>query len=212
MGPHLNKLVSIASPSLSEESLDMEYLEALYQVRIEDLRDLLAVRNGFYAFEGALHVFPHGRPKQGGFSLNDWNREDLWRNEYGASVKGCLFFAEDVFAEQFAIQGDQVYRFDPETGDLAWMASSLNEWARLILDDYVTELGYESLLAWQRKNGILPLGKRLLPKIPFVLQGSYEDTNLYAGDPVESMRFRAYLADQIRNLPDGAKIQFHVTE
>jgi hypothetical protein len=44
-----------------------------------------------------------------------------------------------------------------------------------------------------------------VPKIPFVLGGPFEATNLYAADAVKAMRFYGNLASQIRELPDGQR-------
>lgn len=64
---------------------------------------------------------------------------------------------------------------------------------------------------WQRKNGPLPEGKRLMPKIPFFVGGEYEIDNLWVGDASEGMRFKANMAMKTRTLPDGAKITLKIT-
>jgi hypothetical protein len=51
----------------------------------------------------------------------------------------------------------------------------------------------------------------LIPKIPFVLGGKYEVDNLYAGNIVDAMRFRASLARQISAIPDGTAITISTT-
>ncbi|MGD9644213.1 MAG: hypothetical protein AB7U73_00785 [Pirellulales bacterium] len=40
--------------------------------------------------------------------------------------------------------------------------------------------------------------------------GDYVLENLYALDDVKGMRFRASIANQIRDLPDGTKIRFRI--
>jgi hypothetical protein len=51
-----------------------------------------------------------------------------------------------------------------------------------------------------------------LPKKSFVVGGEFEIGNLYDLDEVEGMRFRASLAIQIRDLPNGAKVRFTIHE
>jgi hypothetical protein len=51
-----------------------------------------------------------------------------------------------------------------------------------------------------------------MPKIPFFLGGSYSMENLWAGDAVEGMRFKADLAIQTKNLPDGSQVRIVLSE
>src|SRR5438309_1862194 len=76
-----------------------------------ELLRLLALRNGFYAFESALHVFPAGHI-EGVLDIETWNSEVLWRREFGSMADGCLFFAEDIFGGQFCIKDARVHSFD----------------------------------------------------------------------------------------------------
>lgn len=208
MGMKLEKLLSIASNSLGKpvNQLPSEII-TLAGSFTSELEPLLAIKNGFLGFESALHLFPVG-PVIEGYNLTDWNRDDLWRFEYEDMAKGYLFFAEDIFGEQFCIQSNNIYRFNPETGDSEEMAHSLEEWAGRILEDYEFETGYSLAHEWQQHHGFLPLGKRLIPITPFVGGGKYELENLHLLDAAEGMRLRAALARQIRDLPDGTQIQF----
>ncbi len=206
----LSKLASIAGPPLGEAALNLsEWLgESPQDV---ELAQLLAKRNGFFAFESALHVF-HVGSEVVGVSLGDWNAEDLWRAGYEGITDGLTFFAEDIFGHQFAIGSGGVYRFDPETGERERIAADLKEWALLILGDYKVETGYPLAHEWQRLHGPLPVGKRLVPKLPFVLGGEFSVDNLHAQDAVEAMCYRASIATQLRDLPDGATIRLQVVE
>jgi hypothetical protein len=42
---------------------------------------MLLQKNGFYAFEAALHIFPITADR--GTGLEGWNPASLWRSEYG---------------------------------------------------------------------------------------------------------------------------------
>jgi hypothetical protein len=50
----------------------------------------------------------------------------------------------------------------------------------------------------------------LAPKVPFVLGGEFELGNMYAADAGSDLAWRAQLAQQIRDLPDGAEVTLHV--
>jgi len=206
MGPALGKLVDIASepicteaPALSGESL----LDCGLGAR---LRELLERKNGFYVFESALHIFP-SCTRPGLIDLATWNSSELWRQYYGDLAKGCLFFAEDVFGFQFAIKGNLVWAFDAETGHLTEVGESLEAWAGTILNDYQFQTGYPFAHQWQTSNRPLLPTERLFPKYPFVLGGKYEISNLVASDAVYGMQFRGHVAQQIRDLPEGTKVE-----
>jgi hypothetical protein len=208
----LDKLLSLASASLSESEPKISInLRILAGSLAGELMRMLCKRNGFYALESALHVFPTYSSQQE-ISLDDWNEDTLWRKYYNGLADDCLFFAEDVLGCQFCIKKDQIYSFDPETGMLDYLADDIEGWAKVIISNYKTLTGYPLAYQWQKRNGILPAKKRLLPKIPFVVGGEFVLDNLYLADTVEGMRSRANFANQIKGLPDGAKIKFDVID
>lgn len=170
----LKTLVANASPGLSTHQPELtEQLASLAGPLHGELLEMLAQRNGFYAFEGALKVFPtHSSSKELG--LADWNDNALWRHDYNGLADNCLFFAEDVFGGQFCIKDNGVYAFDPETASLEYLAAGIDDWAKVLLEDYQFLTGYPLAHQWQRQVGPIPAGKRLAPKVPFVLGGDYD--------------------------------------
>jgi hypothetical protein len=209
--PAVTKLLSISGEPLSppvgvDESTP--YLSK-WGTLGKELAETLNWKNGFYAFESALLV----RPLQNAASplgLREWNAPELWKGKYVENLADVLFFAEDAFGGQFCIRDQSVCTFDPETGLLEVMGSSLGAWANEMLADSEFRTGYPLAHAWQARNGPLPTGVRLLPKMPFVCGGKYEVENLYPLDEVKGMQFRASIANQIRDLPDGAQITFEI--
>lgn len=207
---NLEKLLSSASSSLSDDEPALtDQLRSLAGSLADSLLSMLHERNGFYALESALHVFPSHSSQQE-LGLDKWNDGKLWRAEYRGIADDCLFFAEDVFGGQFCIKDNKVYTFDPETGALEFLADDIEGWAKAIVSDYEVLTGYPLAHQWQKQHGPLLAGKRLLPKIPFVAGGEFALNNLYLGDAVEGMKFRASIATQIKNLPDGATIKFNI--
>ena len=82
-----------------------------------ELLRMLERKNGFYAFESSLHVFPLTSDIVNGSTLDEWNSDTLWRNDYGDLTKGLLFFAEDILQGQFfVLSSSGVLRFNAETG------------------------------------------------------------------------------------------------
>ena len=88
-------------------------------------------------------------------------------------AEGLLFFAEDAFGGQFALRDEHVVTFDPETGEAQALASSIEDWADQLLADFEFLTGQPLAHDWQARNGALPPGERLVPKVPFVLGGEY---------------------------------------
>lgn len=177
----------------------------------EQLIDLLTVKNGFYAFESALHVFPSGRTGVG-HHLEQWNSIDGWRCAYGNLTDNLIFFAEDIFGDQFALGPLGVMRFNAETARTSVLALTIEDWAELVLQNYEEETGYPLAHQWQLQYGPLPQGQRLNPKRPFVMGGAYAVENLTPVDAAEGMKFRGEIAVQIHDLPDGATIDIEFTD
>lgn len=173
-----------------------------------DVFDMLRRKNGFYAFESSLHVFPAAG--EGHIDLDAWNSEDLWRGTYNDLSAGLLFFAEDIFQDQFCLSPKGIVRFEAETGDKEHFADSLETWANLLLEDFSYQTGWRLASEWQQIHGPIPIGKRLMPKIPFFLGGEFSMDNLWAGESVAGMRAKGDLAIQTRNLPDGSKVTLRV--
>lgn len=201
-GPRTMRLLSIASDALGDAVRPSLGRAA----RVLGLDALIEARNGFYAFESALHVLPSEVSAMR--TIERWNAPDGWRSGYGSMADGLLFFAEDAFGGQFALWDERICTFDPETGDVDVLASSVEDWADQLLDDYRVLTGYPVAHEWQLQNGLLQPGMRLVPKVPFVIGGDYTVDNLSALDAEEGMRVRAEFAMQIRDLPDGTTVRY----
>ena len=205
LGPHLRRLLSLGSAPLAAGPLD-----GLPEGRHgDDLAEVLSLRNGFVAFESALLVRGAG---DGPHDLASWNAYPGWRGSYSGLADGIFFFAEDIFGGQFGLTEVAVVAFDPETGDRQVLAPDLESWAQGLLVDYASMTGFPLGHAWQQRFGALPMGRRLIPKTPFVLGGDFEVDNLYSVDAVVGMQVRAELAVQIRDLPDGAQVSYRVVD
>lgn len=77
MASSLEKLLSNSSPSLSEnEPALTDHLRIMAGSLGEDLLNMLRERNGFYALESALHVFPSHSSNQE-IGLDAWNDDSL---------------------------------------------------------------------------------------------------------------------------------------
>lgn len=210
MSRAVSRLLGVASKPIAE-AVGRVHLPNRRSELEEELCEILSHRNGFYAFESALLVRPAcyaGAP----LGTLQWNEPMLWRRDYTSDLGDTLFFAEDVFGAQYCIRDDSVCNFDPETARFEIMCSSLEGWADTVMGATSLRTGFAMAHDWQIKNGPLLPGTRLLPKVPFVCGGPYDVDNLYAIDDVTGMQFRASIANQIRDLPDGSEIVFRPTD
>jgi hypothetical protein len=209
MNGDLLKLAGIGSKEILTVPCPAEDVRLSGFVCGRELFEWLSEKNGFYAFESALHIFPLGT-KDGVMDLESWNSSTLWRDAYGDLANGYLFFGEDTFGNQFCLKPDGIGSFDAETAQVTHLANSLSDWARLVIKEYELHTGYPLAHGWQLANRPLAPGERLLPKMPFVTGGDYTIENLYATDCVEGMRFRGEIAVHIQYIPEGAQVQFKI--
>ena len=142
--------------------------------------------------------------------LEKWNTPSLWISHYDDMALDTVFFAEGIFGDQFGIKGRQVVRFEAETGLTEVIASTVEDWAKIILDDFNYQTGYPLAHEWQKIHGWLAYGQRLVAVKPFVLGGNFDVPNLFALDAVKAMRYHGDLAVRIRDVPDGSKIAFEI--
>ena len=206
----LEKLMEISSQPIGGElSWDAVHSSLMGGNLAPSIGAVLVIKNGFYAFESALHVFHLGKSDLD-MDLLEWNSSDGWRSRYSACLNEITFFAEDVFGVQFCFCKDKIYSFDPETADLTYISDSIEGWINVVLTDYEFMTGYPLAHQWQLNNGPIPAGHRLIPKIPFVAGGGYDLSNLHLVNSFDAMLMRSELANQIKDLPDGSKIRINL--
>jgi hypothetical protein len=162
-----------------------------------DIQYLLSLKNGFYAFESALHVFS-------GQELSILN--SVIKTEKLYDVKNRLYFAEDIFGNLFYSDNKKIYLLDVETEEMEFIASSLDGWSKKILDNYNYLTGYSLAHEWQQQQGLLDNTKRLVPKKLFVFGGAYSIENLVEQNRFEALKYRSNISKQLKNVKDGEKI------
>lgn len=205
------KLLSLCSDSLADTPQDMPIVSGASPALLEELRQLLRIKNGCYGFVSALHIFPW-QATENEPGIQQWNQPEMWIDAFQGMASDALFFAEDIFGVQFCLREDGVYSFEPETGEFSWLAATIEHWSALILEDYSVLTGYPLALDWQDRHGALPAGCRLVPKMPFIAGGEFVPENLQAVRSEAGMRSRAQVALQIRHLPDGSQLSLNPSE
>jgi hypothetical protein len=127
---------------------------------------LLQWRNGFFAFEGLLHVLGAcGSPPN--HSIFSWNDRSGWRRTWGPLTEGCVFFAQTAFGDQFAYRGGKVVRLRAFEGRVDAMAASLEEWIQSAILDPDFALDRRLFEACVKVHGPLPRGGHFAPTMPY---------------------------------------------
>jgi hypothetical protein len=196
----LETLVGLAGPALSTGP----FSEAVNSFR--PLSALLTLKNGFFAFDGALQVFPSG-DSVSSYSFDFWNSALFWRHCYRGMTENMLFFAQDIIGTQFAIRGDGVYAFEPETAATSFIGRTLEDWARAVLDNPDEVVGWAIATEWNEKHGALKPLDRLMPKIPIICNGPATLDNLRAVEGGRAMRARGNLAVAASTAPAGTVLK-----
>jgi hypothetical protein len=111
------------------------------------------------------------------------------------------------------VQG-RYWRLTPEDLSCEVVAQTRAELDQLSADqEFLDDWTMRSLVEQAReKCGPLPEGRKYCLKIPGVLGGEYGGDNLATISLVDLIRASGHLAQQIKDLPDGAKIRLQITD
>lgn len=132
---------------------------------------------------------------------------DFLNDSFGVLFEGYTAFACDIFGNQFVFSSKGIELFNIETSDKVFISNNFSLWLTEIEKEKDYYFGLELLKEWEILNSNLSYNERLTPKIPFILNGEYECSNLYAGDLFKILSFNASIAKQIVNLPDGTSFK-----
>jgi hypothetical protein len=168
------------------------------------LARLLSDVNGFILYEGALHV-------RGASLTPEWHSlREAWRGPNAFSLlypdvsPSDIPFAQDQVGDQLLLRGDSVLRLFAETGQIEHLADTLSDFFTKVNTDIERFLNVA--LGFRMDPGQL---FHAFP--PFCFQQS-ENASLKPLPAIEVIRFHADLAKQIRDIPDGAKVEIKVTD
>ncbi len=167
------------------------------------LEPLYSRCNGGYLISKSLLIRP-ARTIGDVRGVMEWNQPELWKFCFEKiDLSNVVFFAENVIGEQFCVKKKKIYLFDPETGEFTLKAKNIEEWARLIFHQTKDNTLWPIAQRWEKENGEIPDGKRLVPYVPFIGGGEYEISNLFPAPDYERMRIGGQIATQIADLPAG---------
>jgi hypothetical protein len=154
---------------------------------------MLQWRNGFYAFNGLLHVFGacESPPNHSLLAWNDTNNG--WRKSWGSVTEGCTFFAQSAFGEQFGYRGGKVVRLRALEGRVEAAAATFEEWLQMVLLDPDFALDKRLFDACVRVHGPLPRGGHFVPTMPYDPNAPLDPATMQIVPTRDSMETKAEL-------------------
>jgi len=177
-----------------------------------DLAELLKPINGFIQFGGALHVRGACQPLEWHSLHYAWESADAFHRHYRTVKQSDVPFAQSALGDQYFIRDNDVYRLDTECDEIESLDMDLKTFLEEVQSDPIGALNLEPLEEYWGHGGVLEPGQLLSVMPPFILAQQNTKYSYRAISALDRLRFLADFARQIRDLPDGATISFHVEE
>lgn len=193
---------------LGPEIDDFEILERLPA----EYRGLLETTNGYVAFHGGLHVRGACFEPSWHSLRAAWLGDGAIHRYFPDVLAEDVPFAEDALGDQFLLRGATVWKLSGETGEVASLNMNLVEFDANVRADPDEFLELAPLERFRAEGGVLEPGQLLSVIPPFVFGESADGVSFRAIPTAERLSFLAKLAREIRNLPDGARVEFEVVE
>jgi hypothetical protein len=174
-----------------------------------DLSDRLRQTNGFIWFGGGLHVRGACREPIWHSLRAAWEGDAAFHALYPTVQVDDVPFAEDCMGDQFLIRGGTVWKLAAETGDVEDLGLTLADFFVAVAADPLESLGMHPLVQFRKDGGTMRPDQLLAAFPPFCVK-TEDEYNLRPVSGEERRRFLADFAAQIRDLPDGATIEFKI--
>ena len=169
-----------------------------------ELAELLRETNGFILHGGALHF-------RGASLVPAWHSlrvamhdAEAFHQMYEEVERGDIPFAQDLFGDLFVLREGVVLRLFAETGEIEALSRSLEEFLTHLCDDFSEFLNVQP--------STLQPGQLVLAYPPFCFEESGKEIDQTPLPAREVIHFHATLAQQLKDVPEGAKIKFNVNE
>ena len=168
------------------------------------LRELLDCVNGFVLHGGALHIRGACMAPDWHSLRTAWHGDEALHKLYATVQPGDVPFAQDNFGDQFLLRDEVVMRLFAETGEVEMMAEDLNEFLAAV------DIDLEGYLNVQPAQ--LEPGQLLLAYPPFCFDAAGANIEFSPLPASEVIKFHAQIAAQLKDVPEGAKIEFKVQD
>jgi hypothetical protein len=112
--------------------------------------------------------------------------------------------------DQYLLRDGQVMQLSAETGELEALGVDLDGFFAAVEADPVETLGLHPLLQLQQEGGRLEPGQLISVYPPFVAEQSADGVSLAPVPARDRHDFLWTLAEQLRDLPDGATVRLRI--
>jgi hypothetical protein len=191
-------------PGITWKGESIEDVEILRELPT-DLVRVLSDTNGFILHEGAVHV-------RGACLIPEWHSlRTAWRGPkafhilYDDVQPSDVPFAQDQVGDQFLVREDVVLRLSAETGEIERLADSIHDFFSRMSSDI------EGFLNVGLGHRMQP-GQLLHAYPPFCFRESGVGASIAPLPASEVILFHADLARQMRDVPDGGKVEFKLID
>jgi hypothetical protein len=179
-----------------------------YSIKDNGYREFITTQQDGFYFSKALHIYGHSID-----TFHDIEAiNNIFRNAFSfLGELDLIAFACDLFGNQFCFRSTDIVFFNLETCETELLAGNFHEWTDIILNDCDYYTGEQILKEWEEIMLPLKVSERFIPRKPFVIGGEYSPKNMIAIDFFKALEYNGSIAEQIFNLPDGAKITLKTT-
>ena len=154
--------------------------------------------NGSTAFDGALRFF----------ESEDDSWKSIWGHCYGSLMPDIRIFASDAFGTVFGlVEKNKVAIFWCETGELEFLGIELEDFYEMIVQDPTGTINFDLYQAAIELYGKPAFEEHFAFKVETALGGELTTDNIVVMDAIEHFRAMAKIANQIKNIPTGQRIE-----
>ena len=180
-----------------------EYEKPLLALLPPELRELLAIVNGFVAFAGGLHV-------RGACPAPVWHSlRSIWRGHlalqrtYPLVREDDIPFAQDCMGDQFLLRGGQVFRMTLETGYLDNLRLTLPEFLAAAEENPVELLQMHPLVQLQKEGSGLKPGELINAYPPFSTAQAADGVTFRAVAADDQIAYEIDFFTKVESLEEG---------
>jgi hypothetical protein len=144
-------------------------------------------------------------------SISTWNSSE-WKSAYGEIAKNLIFFAEDIFGDQygyrFRASDSELVKFFVEGGKVELVHGGIDELIRAFITPQKSSLIDYSLAEKAFCVGKHPTaGQHLAFRLPLITGGDYTVENLHVESVEMHLGLLAQMSVKNLQLPDGTQIR-----
>jgi hypothetical protein len=175
-----------------------------------ELAALLLEENGFIALRGGLHIRGASHEPSWHSLRAAWLGADGAASRYPTVRATDIPFGQDALGDQFLLREGIVHRLVGDTGQIESLEVSLTEFLARAAADPIEYLNLQPLVRFEQTGQHLSPGQLLNVYPPYALDTATE-RSFRAISADEHLRYLARFAEEIRDLPEGTRVQIKTT-